>query len=209
MDKVKAKSRFIEAGLPTPRFDLARGTRMREVVQRWRVPLVVKPVASGSSVDTYMVRCGDGFAELLAKVIKRYGEALVEELIDGPELAVGILGNRTLPPIEIRTRRGFFDYQAKYIDEDTQYLFDIDLPQELLLDLEGMSLRAAGALGVREFCRVDWRVDRITHEPYILEINTIPGFTSHSLLPKAAARAGVSFADLCQQIVEMAVFRYD
>jgi D-alanine-D-alanine ligase len=132
---------------------------------------------------------------------------LVEELIDGPELTVGVLGQRALPPIEIRTRRPFYDYQAKYIDEDTEYLLSVDLPRRLLADIQEMSQQAGDALGCRDFYRVDWMVDRVTHEPYLLEINTIPGFTSHSLLPKQAAHVGMSFADLCQRIVELAVTR--
>jgi D-alanine-D-alanine ligase len=115
------------------------------------------------------------------------------------------VGKRVLAPIEIRTKRPFYDYQAKYIDEDTQYLFAIDLPEGLLREISALSLRAFEAIGCRGFGRVDWMVDRITHEPYILEINTIPGFTSHSLLPKAAARAGLSFAEVCQHIVELAL----
>lgn len=207
MDKVKAKARFIEAGLPTPRFDLVRPGRVAEILQRWRLPVVVKPVSSGSSVDTHLVREAGRFRDAVSEVIKKHGEALLEELVEGPELTIGILGQRALPPIEIRTVREFYDYQAKYIDEDTEYRFDIDLPGCLLQRMQEMSLKAAAALGCRDFCRVDWMVDRVTHEPYILEINTIPGFTSHSLLPKAAARAGISFADLCQQIIELALAR--
>ena len=207
MDKVQSKSRFIESGLPTPRFDVARAGRIAEIVQRWRLPVVVKPVDSGSSVSTDLVREDRSFGEVLTDVVKKHGTALVEELIEGPELTVGVLGREALPPIEIRTKRPFYDYQAKYIDDDTQYLFDVDLPETLLGEIQQMSLRAANALGCRDFCRVDWMVDRVTHEPYILEINTIPGFTSHSLLPKAAARAGISFADLCSRIVEFAMTR--
>lgn len=207
MDKVQSKARFIEHGLPTPRFDVARAGRVAEIVRRWRLPVVVKPIASGSSVSTHLIREDRPFGELLTEVVKKHGTALVEELIEGPELTVGVLGREALPPIEIRTQRPFYDYQAKYIDDDTQYLFDVDLPEKLLSEIRQMSLKAAGALDCRDFCRVDWMVDRVTHEPFILEINTIPGFTSHSLLPKAAARAGISFADLCGRIVEFAMTR--
>ena len=141
----------------------------------------------------------------MTDVVKKHGQAMVEELIEGPELTVGILGNRALPPIQIDTSRDFYDYQAKYIDEETGFLFDIGLSPKLLAKIQAMSLRAAEAAGCRDFCRVDWMVDGITHEPYLLEINTIPGFTSHSLLPKAAQKEGVSIAQLCQQIVELAL----
>jgi len=205
MDKVQAKARLVANSLPTPRFDVIRAGRVSETIERWRLPVVVKPVASGSSVDTYLVRSADQFPTALGQVIRKYGSALLEELIEGPELTVGIVGSRVLPPIEIRTQRDFYDYQAKYIDDDTQYLFDIALPDKLLQEICRLSLRAFQVVGCRGFGRVDWMVDRVTHEPSILEINTIPGFTNHSLLPKAAAQAGIGFAELCQHIVELAL----
>jgi len=207
MDKVKAKARFIEVGLPTPRFDVARAARVSQMIDRWRLPVVVKPICSGSSVDTHMVRDRVHFTQALSQVVKKHGQAMVEELIEGPELTVGVPGDRPLPVIEIRTKREFYDYQAKYIDEETEYLFKIALPNELLGRMQMLSVDAARALGCRDFCRVDWMVDRVTHEPYILEINTIPGFTSHSLLPKAAERAGIPFDQLCQRIIDSAVAR--
>ncbi len=205
MDKAKSKARFLAAGLPTPAYEVARSRRIAEIVQRWRMPVVVKPVRSGSSVDTHLVHDHTRLHTVLKDVTAKHGEALIEELVEGPELTIGVLGRTALAPIEIRTSRDFYDYQAKYIDADTQYLFDTGLPSELLADMQTMSLRAGDALGCRGFYRVDWMVDRITYEPYILEINTIPGFTSHSLLPKAAARAGVTFAELCQRIIELAL----
>ncbi|MEE9296657.1 MAG: D-alanine--D-alanine ligase, partial [Phycisphaerae bacterium] len=124
-----------------------------------------------------------------------------------PELTVGILADRPLPVCQIRTRREFYDYQAKYVDEDTEYLFDIDLPDELCQRVQALSLRIHNAVGCRDFSRVDWMVDRNTLEPYAIEINTVPGLTSHSLLPKAAAHAGISYDALCQTIVELAMKR--
>jgi D-alanine-D-alanine ligase len=205
MDKVQTKARLVANGLPTPRFDLIRAGRVSEAVERWRLPVVVKPIASGSSVDTHLVRSADRFSLALGEVIRKHGAALLEELVDGPELTVGIVGKRVLPAIEIRTKRPFYDYQAKYIDDDTEYRFDIDLPPRLLADIGEKSLHAFQVLGCRGFGRVDWMVDRVTHEPFILEINTIPGFTTHSLLPKAAGQAGLNFAELCQRIIELAV----
>src|SRR5262249_43539183 len=125
----------------------------------------------------------------------------------GLEVTVGILGRQALPPIQIRTRRSFYDYQAKYLDNDTEYLFDIELPRPVLEQVQELSVRAHEALGCRDFSRVDWMVDATTHQPYALEVNTIPGFTDHSLLPKAAGRAGLSFAALCQRIVGLACER--
>src|SRR6185369_3135414 len=118
-----------------------------------------------------------------------------------------ILGDSALPPIEIRPKSGFYDYHAKYQADDTEYRFDIDLPQNLMDELAQMSVVAHRALGCRDFSRVDWRVDPGRGRPYILEINTIPGFTQPSLLPMAARRAGIAMPELCQLIVEMAVER--
>jgi len=201
MDKVAAKRRFIEAGVPTPRFDVVVPGRIESVLKFWAPPAVIKPVAEGSSVDMVIARDPATLTSELRRVTERYGRCLVEEYVQGLELTVGILGEQALPPIQIRTKRAFYDYQAKYQDDDTEYLFDIDLPQVVLEHVKALSLQAHEALGCRGFSRVDWMVDGRTHQPYALEVNTIPGFTSHSLLPKAAQRAGLSFAELCQQIV--------
>jgi len=207
MDKLKSKACFADAGLPTPRFDVARPHRISEVLSRWRLPVAIKPLASGSSVGVHRVRNESTFRDALHDVVDRFGCAMVEEWIEGPELTVGIVGDQALPVIEIRSKRGFYDYEAKYIDDATEYHFNIDLPPRLLIRLQEQSLRAAQVLGCRDFCRVDWMVDGITHEPFLLEVNTIPGFTSHSLLPKAAAQAGISFPQLCRRIVDLALAR--
>ncbi len=207
MNKVAAKLRLLEHDLPTPTFDVATAARIHHVVSRWRTPAVVKPVSSGSSVDTHIVRHAGGLRQAVEQVVGRHGEALVEEYIEGPELTVGILGRTALPVCQICTKREFYDYQAKYIDDDTKYLFDVDLPARLLESVQAMSVEAVAALGCRDLARVDWMVDQVTHQPTILEINTIPGFTNHSLVPKAAARIGLSFEDLCQQIVDLTMQR--
>lgn len=204
MDKVASKCRFVEAEIPTPRFDVATADRLDEVVAAWRLPAVVKPVCEGSSVDCRILRDPDSFRDALDSMTRRYGRCLVEQYIAGHELTVGVLGDVALPPIEIKTKREFYDWQAKYVDNDTEYRFDIDLPAAALESVQALSLRAHQALGCRHFSRVDWLVDRETHQPYVLEVNTIPGFTDHSLLPKAAARYGLGFPELCQRIVELA-----
>ncbi len=205
MDKAAAKQRFERAGIPTPAYEVVDRAGLAGLEARFPVPAVVKPVASGSSVDTKIVRNSTDLAAHAAKLTGDYGTALVEEYIDGRELTVGILDDRALPVCEIRTRREFYDYQAKYVDDDTEYVFDLDFPAAFLERVQAMSLQAHQALGCQVFSRVDWMVDAATMEPYVLEINTIPGFTSHSLLPKAAARVGFSFDRLCQRIVELSL----
>ncbi len=207
MNKAATKARLIEAGLPTPRYHVHRYKRGHRGMSCWRLPVVIKPVASGSSVDTYIAQDAFTFQRLVERVAAKHGAALIEQYVRGPELTVGILGEQALPVCQIRTKREFYDYQAKYLDDDTEYLFDIDLPADLLASVQQMSVDAHRALGCRDFSRVDWLVDGTTLQPYVLEINTIPGFTSHSLLPKAAGRAGISFEELCNRIVRMGLAR--
>jgi len=201
MDKVRAKQQFISSGLPTPSFVVARKDNLNTLPTHLPLPAVVKPVSSGSSVDTFLVKTAEQLKKVAGDVAEKYGQALVEQFIDGPELTVGILGNQALPVCEIRTSREFYDYEAKYLENDTQYLFDIALPEKLLSQIQSLSLATHQALGCQVMSRVDWLVDSTTGRPYLLEINTIPGFTSHSLLPKAAARMGIDFDNLCQAIV--------
>jgi D-alanine-D-alanine ligase len=201
MDKVRTKVKFGDAGIPTPPYEVVNRESLAKAIETMRLPVFVKPCGSGSSVDVHIIRDGEELGRVLPDVIDRYGTALVEDLVDGPELTVGVLGGESLPVCQIRTRREFYDYNAKYVDDDTEYLFDVDLPDELLRRVQELSLVAHDAVGCRDFCRVDWMVDARSQEPYAIEINTIPGLTSHSLLPKAASRAGVTFDEMCQRIV--------
>ncbi len=205
MDKVASKRCFEQAGVPTPPYELVSRTELAGLATRIKLPVVVKPVSSGSSVDTSIARTPRALEEAASAVITRYGKALVEQYIAGPELTVGVLGDEALPVCEIRTQREFYDYQAKYVDDNTRYLFDLDLPSNLLERVQRFSLAAHRALGCRVFSRVDCMVDAADMEPYFLEVNTIPGFTSHSLLPKAAARIGLTFDRLCQRIIELSM----
>ncbi len=207
MNKVRTKARCIDAGIPTPRFDIARPSRWRQACSNWTPPVVVKPVAEGSSVDCEIIRDATAFIPAVRNLVRKYGQCLIEQYVKGLEITVGVVDDQALPPIWIRTARGFYDYQAKYIDENTEYLFDIPLAPAALQRLREWSVSAFKAVGCRDFARVDWMVEEETGEPYLLEINTIPGFTDHSLLPKAAAQAGIGFAELCQTLVGLAMNR--
>ena len=125
---------------------------------------------------------------------------LLEAYIPGRELTVAVLERRPLPAIEVRPARSFYDYRAKYDDDATAYVFDMELPAAVVRHVESLAVSAVQALGCSGVARVDLRVDD-QHRPWLLEVNTIPGFTDHSLVPKAAARAGIDFADLCEQLV--------
>lgn len=207
IDKVRTKQRLIECGLPTPGYRVVAPADLPANVSAWTLPVVVKPVSEGSSIMCMIVRDVTAFLPAVEAVTTEYGAALIEEYIPGLELTVGILGDEALPLIEIRPKSGFYDYHAKYQADDTEYRFEIDLPRDLLDEISRMSVQAHRAVGCRDFSRVDWRVDPGRGTPHILEINTIPGFTQHSLLPMAARRAGMPMSDLCRRIVEMTLER--
>lgn len=199
MDKVAAKKVAISLGADTPEYELVTG----RAETRLSPPLVVKPVDQGSSVGTSIVRREEDVPAALEKVIRPFGRVLVERFIEGDELTVGIVGDETLPPICIRPTREFYDYQAKYVAEDTQYLFETGYPLAVLDRTRELSKRVFDELGCRHLARVDWMIDR-QQRLWFLEVNTLPGFTSHSLVPKAAAHIGVSFEELCERLVFMA-----
>ncbi len=201
MDKFESKQCFVHAGIPTPRFDLVDRDSLEKMREFWSAPAVVKTLGGGSSVDCFICRTQDAIAASMKQLVEKEKQCLVEEFIPGRELTVGILNDQALPVIEIRTNRTFYDYQAKYLDDDTQYVFETDVPAACLQRMQDLSVQAHQALGCRDFSRVDWMVREGTWEPYALEVNTIPGFTDHSLLPKAAARAGVDFAELCRRMI--------
>lgn len=199
MDKVATKRLAISLDVPTPPFQVLHEPDSAA----WSRPVVVKPVDQGSSVLTSVVRQPADLAPAVHAVCERYGRALVEWLVPGDELTVGILGHAPLPPICIRPRREFYDYQAKYADDATEYQFDSHAPA-LLREAQRLSLRVFDGLGCRHLARVDWMVDE-QRKLWLLEVNTLPGFTSHSLLPKAAARAGIPFDELCHRLVLLAL----
>lgn len=206
MDKVATKVRFSEEGVPTPAFRLLdRGDEALfvEAMDTIGPELVVKPVADGSSIDVYMVDSLAGLRRAVARVAGASGPALVERRIVGREFTVGVLGESALPTIEIRTPGGWYDYHFKYESDQTEYVFD----HALASDVEDRLVRAAMAahrvLGCRDLSRVDLMVTP-DGEPEVLEVNTIPGFTSHSLVPKAAAHSGIPFGRLCERLVALA-----
>ena len=211
MDKYRSKEAFVRAGLETPRAILletgkAKDAEITEAVAYVGLPCVVKPNCQGSSVGVVIAPDEQTAKPAVADTLAEYGDCLVEEFITGRELTVAILADRTLPVIEVRTGRGFYDYDAKYLDDDTQYLFDTDLSEEQLRAVQDDAGRAFAALDCRDFGRVDMILAE-SRRDCILEVNTIPGFTSHSLVPKAAARAGMTLGEMCERIVGMALHR--
>ena len=200
MDKVQTKRIALQRGVTTPDFQVIESTHD----QMLPPPVVIKPVAEGSSVMTGVARDPAAARSAADAVIARYGRVLVERFVEGIEVTVGILGDRTLPPIWIRPKREFYDFEAKYQDNATEYVFETGLPAAVVQRAETWSLDVFRALGCRHLARIDWIVDA-DGIAWLLEVNTLPGFTSHSLVPKAAARIGISFADLTDRLVRMAL----
>lgn len=205
MDKVITKKLVAENGINTPAFEVWEHTTVsRGMTLNVPLPVVIKPVDQGSSVATALVRDAAAFGPTLEPILARFGRVLIERFVSGDELTVGIVGHEALPPICIRPKRAFYDYVAKYEDDATEYLFDAGYPAEVLVRAQEWSVRVFETIGCRHLARVDWIVDR-DHRLWFLELNTLPGFTSHSLVPKAAAHAGVSFDELVERLAYMAI----
>lgn len=210
MDKVASRARFVAAGLTVPKGLLltpAEGPRQTDALNRLGLPVVLKPVDGGSSVDITIAKTPSSRDEAVAALLDRYGWALAEEFVAGREFTVGILGRRPLPVLEVVPAREFYDYTAKYADDSgTRYVFDHGLPGAVVKALQASALTAHEALGCRDLSRVDFILTP-GGLPVALEVNTIPGFTSHSLVPMAAAKAGLSFPQLVDRIVMLAMQR--
>jgi len=208
MNKANTKIAWENAGLPTPKW-----LYLNEATQGpgagpegLFAPCVVKAVDSGSSIDVYICRTLDQARDACAKVVGKYGRALVEQFINGTELTVGILEERPLAPIRIKAPEGFYDYDAKYRGQRTEYHFDLGLPAEVVEHVRELAGRAHEIVGCRDLSRVDVMIDE-ANNPYLLEINTLPGFTPRSLLPKAAKQAGIEFGPLVDRLVKRAYDR--
>lgn len=210
MDKVLSKWRFLQAGLPVPDgglIDRQSSSQVRDrLIDRLGLPLVVKPVDQGSSLEVYVTHDQDASSRAIDKLLDEYGRCLLERFVPGREITVGILADEALPVVEIITPDGLFDFQSKYESQATEYLLDVDLSAETYKHLQWIALQAHRLLGCRDFSRVDMRLDP-ANRPAVLEVNTIPGFTSRSLLPMAAAKAGIDFPHLCDRLVRMAARR--
>ncbi|KGM53842.1 D-alanine--D-alanine ligase [Lysobacter daejeonensis GH1-9] len=206
MDKIRTKQVWLSVGLPTPRYvRLAKGDDVHAAARQIGLPLIIKPSCEGSSVGVSRVHDEAGLAEAVALAARYPGEMLMEQLVVGDELTVGILangeGHTALPSIRIVPKGEWYDYNAKYIAEDTQYLCP-GLEGEAETEIRRIALAAFIAAGCNGWGRVDVMRDRATGQFYLLEVNTAPGMTSHSLVPKAARQVGIGFEDLCWRVLE-------
>jgi D-alanine-D-alanine ligase len=218
IDKVMTKRVWIAEGVPTPRFSLLRrGSYAREQVvampDELGLPLIVKPAREGSSIGVAKVQ---GYSEMQGAVDAAAAldaDILCEQFIAGDEVTCPILGTgdgaRALPVIRIVAPEGNYDYQNKYFTDDTKYLVPCGLPEGEEAAIQELVVKAYRVLGCRGWGRIDVMIDGATRKPYLLEINTSPGMTGHSLVPMSARAAGISYEDLCLQLLASASLDHD
>lgn len=204
-DKVLTKQRCVAAGVPTAKFEVISKPGA-PWPRGWNPPAVLKPVRQGSSVGLQFINGVSEWTEKLMEAFRHDTEVLMEERIVGRETTVGILDGQPLPVVEIRPKQGNYDYRNKYTSGATEYFCPAEFPADITAKIQAAALGAFHAIGGRDYSRVDVMVTRDL-EPMVLEVNTLPGMTETSLLPKAAAAAGMDFPTLCQRMVELALRR--
>ncbi|MDB4953264.1 MAG: D-alanine/D-alanine ligase [Myxococcales bacterium] len=209
MDKVMSKQFFEANDVPTPRWRLlphdgpADGSDAPSLLADWPLPLVIKPAFEGSSVGVSVVEDRGQIAAATAMARKYHGPIIVEDYIAGTEVFVGILDGRVLGSVEVRPATKFYDYEAKYKRTDTKYLIPPELTRDVIDRAEQLALAAYLALGCSGHARPDLRINP-RGEVFVLEVNTLPGMTATSLLPKIAKSIGIDYATLCEQILASA-----
>jgi D-alanine-D-alanine ligase len=202
MNKVMTKHILKYSGIPTPRFTVLRSsTNTQGLPEGFNFPVVVKPTSQGSTIGVSIVRESDQISQAYQEAFEYDDEILVEEYIPGHEITAGILDGETLPLIEIIPKEKFYNYQAKYTKGMADYVVPAPLPYEVSRQVQTLALKAHHVLGCEGYSRVDFRVTS-QGDPYILEINTLPGMTETSLLPKAARSAGMDYDSLVVRIVQ-------
>jgi D-alanine-D-alanine ligase len=201
MDKLRTKQVWQSLGLPTPRHAvLASEADCRIAAAELGFPLIVKPAHEGSSIGMAKVESVDALIEAWQVAARFDSQVLVEQWIKGPEFTVALLRGEVLPPIGLGTPHSFYDYDAKYLASDTQYRIPCGLPADKESELMELSARACDAVGIRGWARVDVMQDG-DGRFWLLEVNTVPGMTDHSLVPMAARAAGLDFQQLVLEIL--------
>ncbi len=198
-DKVLTRACLAENGVPVAKGELLKVAAARTLP----LPVAVKPPREGSSVGCSLVFKESEWEASFKKAVQFSGDALVEEYIPGRELTVSIVGDQVLPIVEIKPAKKWYDFAAKYVTGDTEYIVPAKLEPEMTEQLQAIALKTFKCLGAEGFGRVDFRLSP-EGKPYVLELNAIPGFTATSLLPKAAQAAGIGFSALCCRIMEQA-----
>ncbi len=213
MDKVMTKRVWLAEGLPTPTYVLVRreelgSVSMAGLIEALGLPMIVKPAREGSSIGVTKVERVQDLPAALATAAQCDTDILCEQCIVGDEVTCPVMGQaqsaKALPVIRIVAPEGNYDYQNKYFTDDTQYLVPSGLPAAEEAAIEALVIQAYQVLGCRGWGRLDVMIDAITRQPYLLEINTSPGMTGHSLVPMSAKAAGISYEALCCQLIAAA-----
>lgn len=209
IDKVMTKRIWRAEGLSTPAWkNVTSGEATRAALDELGAPMIVKPAREGSSIGLTKVMSAEQCEAAYAAAAQEDTQVLCEQFIQGDEVTVPVLGTgaaaRALPVIRIVAPGGNYDYQNKYFTDDTQYLVPCGLPAGEEEAIQQLVLQAYGVLGCRGWARADVMIDSRTRKPYLLEINTAPGMTGHSLVPMSARAAGISYEDLCLQLLQAA-----
>jgi D-alanine-D-alanine ligase len=206
MDKIRTKQVWLSLGLPTPRYiRLSRNSDVAKAARELGLPVIIKPACEGSSVGVSRVFKEADLGQAVALAARYQGEMLMEQLVEGAELTVGILGDIALPSIRIVPAGEYYDYHAKYKAEDTQYLCP-GLEGAAETEIRALALEAFRTAGCYGWGRVDVMRDR-SGKNFLLEVNTAPGMTSHSLVPKAAKVFGIGFEELVWRVLETSLPR--
>ena len=206
LDKLFSRRRWVAEGLPIPRWRLTDPAGLPAEAASLGFPVVIKPRSEGSSLGMSIVDSPEELPQAAEEAARFGSEILAEEYLPGPELTVGILDDMPLPVIQIVPKRRFYDFVAKYTAGMTEYRVPAPLPEAVRVVVQDLALRAHETLGCRSFSRVDLILAE-GRGPVLLELNPIPGMTPTSLLPKAAAAAGISFPELCRRMLVSALER--
>ncbi len=209
MDKITTKIVWLAAGLPTPRYAvLGAGSDLAAVCADLGLPLIVKPPHEGSTIGITKVSAANEFKAAFDIAAALDDSVLAEEFVTGREFTVAMLGSgasaRPLPVVEIVAPQGNYDYQNKYFTDDTQYFCPAVLPEALTQEMQRLAVLAYRAIGCEGWGRVDFLLRESDQKPFLLEVNTSPGMTGHSLVPMAARAEGISYEDLCVEILRTA-----
>jgi D-alanine-D-alanine ligase len=209
-DKIRTKEKFLEHGVTTPLWEVIHAGQRPTIP----LPIVVKPARQGSTVGVGIVKNENDLESAIGEASKYDRELLIEKFVSGRELTISILGDQALPILEIIPKGGFYDFNNKYPFLNPQagggadHVCPANIDAEKTVEIQELALRAFRAAGLQVYARVD-AILSATGQPYILEINTIPGMTEASLLPEAAAAAGIGYADLCARIIALSRRRQD
>ena len=217
IDKTMTKRVWIAENIPTPAYKLVLRDQIEqldldELISQLGLPLIVKPASEGSSIGVFKVKSAHELPHALAQAASCDADILCEQFISGDEVTCPVLGQGekavALPVIRIVAPQGNYDYQNKYFSNDIQYIVPCGLPEGEEQAIQDVVLKAYRVLGCKGWGRIDVMIDAVTRLPYLLEINTSPGMTGHSLVPMSAKAAGISYEDLCVQLLQSAALEH-